>query len=162
MLPDYKDITSRIQEKPIWYTLEGVPRYEPFKHEMLGIYDEITIYYKIACQACQEEFLVAEGHNLTGFLTKQWTNIGLKIAAGKSLEEAKAELTLHEYTRLDWAKELVNHLHYGDPPRHGGCVGETMNCDDLEILEVWIKNPTLNWKRHKELEGEIDGTLDET
>jgi hypothetical protein len=39
--------------------------------------------------------------------------------------------------------------HYGDPPRNvcdGG--GDTMNCEDLAVLEVWSKtNPLRDWKR---------------
>lgn len=49
-------------------------------------------------------------------------------------------------------------FHYGDPPRHvcmGG--GDTMNCEDLSVLEVWSKsNPLRNWKRLRKLEGTIE------
>lgn len=46
--------------------------------------------------------------------------------------------------------------HYGDPPIHD-CVGDTMNCDDLEILQVWTRiNPLKNWKRHRKLEHAIE------
>jgi len=45
--------------------------------------------------------------------------------------------------------------HYGDPPIHG-CVGDTMNCIDIEILEFWIKRDfSEEWKRYKWFEGEI-------
>ena len=47
-------------------------------------------------------------------------------------------------------------LHYGDPPRHD-CVGDTMNCDDIEVREVWIRSDAMiGWKRHDEMEGMID------
>ena len=47
--------------------------------------------------------------------------------------------------------------HYGDPPAHG-CVGDTMNCVDLEVLQVWYKHyPMDEWERHPELEGVIEG-----
>ena len=47
-------------------------------------------------------------------------------------------------------------LHYGDPPRHG-CVGDTMNCEDLAVLQVWYKpNAIGEWTRRPELEGVID------
>lgn len=47
-------------------------------------------------------------------------------------------------------------LHYGDSPNHG-CIGDTMNCNDLAVLEVWTKLETLGeWKRHPELEGAMD------
>lgn len=44
--------------------------------------------------------------------------------------------------------------HYGDPPIHG-CVGDTMNCDDLAVLEFWTK-VKFDWKRNKKYEGIID------
>lgn len=47
--------------------------------------------------------------------------------------------------------------HYGDPPIHG-CVGDTMNCEDNVVMEVWVQNGGKNillgrWKRMAELEG---------
>ena len=45
--------------------------------------------------------------------------------------------------------------HYGDPPIHG-CVGDTMNCNDLRVIQFWIRtNGT--WEHRPEFEGEIDG-----
>ena len=41
--------------------------------------------------------------------------------------------------------------HYGDPPIHG-CVGDTMNVDDLAVIEAWTREH-LEWVRHPELEG---------
>jgi len=47
-------------------------------------------------------------------------------------------------------------LHYGDPPAHG-CVGDTMNCEDIRVLEVWHKDrTTFEWGRQPDLEGEIE------
>ena len=43
--------------------------------------------------------------------------------------------------------------HYGDPPIHG-CAGDTMNCDDLKVVEFWVKED-FEWKRKKEFEGTI-------
>lgn len=47
-------------------------------------------------------------------------------------------------------------LHYGDPPIHD-CVGDTMNCEDLAVLEVWSRDTAdrLEWVRLPELEGLI-------
>lgn len=44
-------------------------------------------------------------------------------------------------------------LHYGDPPSHG-CVGDTMNCEDIAVLQVWYRKK-LDWKREKKFEGPI-------
>jgi len=45
--------------------------------------------------------------------------------------------------------------HYGDPPIHG-CVGDTMNCEDLSILQVWRRESFGDWERIENLEGSID------
>ena len=45
--------------------------------------------------------------------------------------------------------------HYGDPPVHG-CVGDTMNCDDLAVLQFWTNNNAHEWERRNEFEGKID------
>ncbi len=48
-------------------------------------------------------------------------------------------------------------LHYGDPPRHA-CpgAGETMNCEDLAVLQVWTRAGVENFQRRPEFEGLID------
>lgn len=50
--------------------------------------------------------------------------------------------------------EHPDKLHYGDPPIHD-CVGDTMNCEDLEVLQVWHRDSPGEWERHPELEGPI-------
>lgn len=56
------------------------------------------------------------------------------------------------------------HLHYGDPPPHG-CVGDTMNCMDIRIVQAWRRLPIEKvveslgdevWERVKELEVAMD------
>lgn len=48
-------------------------------------------------------------------------------------------------------------LHYGDPPIHAECMaGNTMNCEDLEVLEVWEKSSMREWQRRPELEGKME------
>jgi hypothetical protein len=44
-------------------------------------------------------------------------------------------------------------LHYGDPPNHG-CVGDTMNCEDISIKEFWEKprNSKREWTRRRKYE----------
>ena len=48
----------------------------------------------------------------------------------------------------------LRELHYGDPPIHD-CVGDTMNCEDLEVLQVWTKDLS-DWTRIYDLEGSIE------
>ena len=45
-------------------------------------------------------------------------------------------------------------IHYGDPPAHH-CPygGDTMNCDDIAIIECWHRPSAGEWERHRELEG---------
>ena len=51
-------------------------------------------------------------------------------------------------------------LHYGDPPIHR-CIGDTMNCYDLEVLEVWHRERGHGeWTRRDDLEGLIDERRD--
>ena len=62
-----------------------------------------------------------------------------------------------------WFEELnPKKLHYGDPPSHNDdCIGgDTMNCNDIEVVEVWYrgKSTDFEWKRKSELEGLIDDT----
>jgi len=59
----------------------------------------------------------------------------------------------------DWFARIKHpkKLHYGDPPRHG-CdgAGDTMNCTDIAVLEVWHREGVGEWTRLSELEGLID------
>lgn len=50
-------------------------------------------------------------------------------------------------------------LHYGDPPSHG-CVGDTMNCEDLAVREVWVRLFPTGWERRPALEGPIAAARD--
>ena len=50
--------------------------------------------------------------------------------------------------------KIPKRLHYGDPPIHG-CVGDTMNCDDIAVLEVWHREG-LDWERRSEFEGLVE------
>lgn len=44
-----------------------------------------------------------------------------------------------------------NDLYCGDPPRHD-CVGDTMTCDEINIVEFWERNGKCDWKRNKKYE----------
>lgn len=131
MLSDYRDIISRISEPPKWWDSNGVPRYDDFHpHDVPNIYAKEAVLYRIDCQACGEQFLVAQ----------QWA------ATYGSLRPLS-----------EWVAE--GKLHYGDPPIHGGlCVGTTMNCEDRYTIQFWRQedNKTdwgVHWIRVPELEG---------
>lgn len=115
MLPDYDDIRKAAGDKtPLWYDGNGVPRYAPFTPQMLGIYDDFALLVEIKCQSCGEHFLVGEG----------WTRHHILMAKGE----------VEIVTRT--LRKLAENYHYGDPPRHG-CVGDTMGCIEVRIVEAW-------------------------
>src|SRR5690348_9708832 len=108
MHENYKDITSRIAEPPIWYDQNGTPRYDKFHPRMCpNIYTDHVALVRIACQDCGQEFLV-EMH------TALWD---------------------------DRSDKDPSKWHYGDPPAHCERAGDSMNCIDLEVVEVWQRRP---------------------
>ncbi len=131
MLPSYDDIRSRIAEPPLWHDRHGVPRYEPFKPQMLGVYDDFAVLAEIACQRCGRRFLVGGG----------WTRFDV-------FADPIAERT---------PTGLAERFGYGDPPRHsagdqGRCAGETMSSDVVRIVEAW-ERVGLDWVRREDQAG---------
>lgn len=123
---DYSDIRKRIPEPPKWFDSNGVPRYDEFRPEDVpSIYAGEACLMEIACQACGERIMVGmERHRYDG---------------GKTLAEAITE----------------NFIHYGDPPIHGdGCSGNTMNCEDLRVVQYW-RRKDFDWERDPTLEVEL-------
>lgn len=144
MHPEYEDVTSRIKESPTFYMMDGYPRYGDFHPKMLGIYDQYALLVEIACQDCFKKFNVAMGWSDYTYIFRR--------AQPRSL------------------KEIAENFHYGDPPRHG-CVGDTMNCIDLQVLEAWEQAPlttnkgeglswTDRWHRVPECEVQLENLDD--
>lgn len=135
MLAKYEDILKRIKEEPVWFDTNGVPRYDKFHPELSpNIYAEEVVLLKIRCQNCHKEFLVEMNWCMMDKVRNEFS---------KSLKE--------------WIKKKG--IHYGDPPRHdhedgSRCAGETMNCDDIGVVEFWKqdKKNLWNWKRNKRFE----------
>jgi hypothetical protein len=130
MRPDYADIRSLTDREPLWFTVGGVPRYAPFRPDMLGVYDRSAVLVKVACQSCGAEMLVGDG---------------------------AAAFTLHRLARGEvfevTIERFASRWTCGDPPRHdcpGG--GETMSAEELEIVEAW-EQVDFDWKRRPDLEG---------
>lgn len=128
MLPDYRDITKRILESPLWYTEHGVPRYDAFRPDMLGIYDVYAALYEIACRACDKHMLVGVGKRKWDYTQVN----GRAIIFRQSLEK------------------LIKDSGFVDPPSHG-CVGDGMMCSDLRVVEAWQKINS-QWVRYPDLE----------
>ena len=63
----------------------------------------------------------------------------LRIACRHCGQEFEAEVHAEYFGRLGSSSSL----HYGDPPAHS-CVGDSMNCRDLAVLQVW-RRQALEW-----------------
>ena len=101
---------------------------------MLGVYDEFALLAEIACQSCDQRFLIGEG----------W----------RRFEVSPSEI--HTQSLI----EVVGAWTFGDPPRHDDgqrrCAGETMSSVELSIVEAWGRDD-LDWVRHPELERFVGG-----
>lgn len=135
MKESYDDIISRIKEKPLWYDSNGVPRYDNFNPGMCpNIYADEVILLRISCQNCEEEFVVELHADLFG-----------RTSYRRQFE--------------DWFRHNRRGpipIHYGDPPRHDDPAGNTMNCNDLEVVEFWHKDEKHNWVRNEKYEITFD------
>ena len=131
----YNDITSRIKEAPEWYDQNGTPRYDKFDPmDVPNIYSAEALLVKIKCQSCGREFMV-------GMCFCEMDKI-YNPRASSYEEDIKRCLKDKEHR---WFP-----VHYGDPPSHG-CVGDTMNCIDVQIVEFWKKG-RFEWMRKPEYE----------
>ena len=94
MLPDYRDIASRLGPS-LWWDDHGVPRYDPFHPDLCGVYDGYVALLQIACQSCGRRFLVASG------ISRSWRplRVGSRPPALPTANDTSS-------------------LGYGDPPRH--------------------------------------------
>ena len=128
MKAKYDDILSRIDIDPLWYGYQGVPRFDAFHPNMCSsIYVDEALLLKIRCQECHKEFLVEMNFSKSNRL--------------QSLE----------YRVIHYKAYFMNPIHYGDPPRHNECVGETMNAESIQIMEFW-KREELDWVRKPDYE----------
>jgi hypothetical protein len=144
MLPYYGDIIDRIEEEPIWYDQNGVPRYEKFKPDLApNIYADEVILLEIACQDCGRKFLVE----------MNWEHTDLYLLR-HSIPNPSFSEVMRGWLKTDKKEESWPPVHYGDPPSHG-CVGDTMNVYDLRILEFWRKE-NFDWARKTEFELELE------
>ena len=162
-------------DQPKWYDSGGVPRYCDFSPHVQGdIYADVCIFYEIRCQACGKTFRVCKSLQAIQMLWSENT----PFSKFCKKEEGSSRRMLLPYFRQMNKEEMANLLHYGDPPRHDreklfrmienirgvsadkqgqGCVGETMNCEDVKILEFWHKSiETYEWERIGELEIELE------
>lgn len=130
MNQEYKDIISRLGA-PLWWDECSVPRYEAFTPDQCNdIYADEVCLLEIGCQHCGEKFLVAVSWDRTDGILQNYPTLTGRVKAGL--------------------------IHWGDPPLHN-CIGDTESCDDLRVIEFWVKD-RINWdgwQRVPELEGEL-------
>ena len=130
----YEDILLKLGS-PRWWDQNAVPRYCDFSpDEIPNIYATEVIYFLIQCQNCGEPFRV------------QMSTSGYSNVSG-------------EYKMFTYMNDNLKYLHYGDPPNNKCCgMGSSMNCDDIEIMEFWVKNRDTDylWERKHEYEIRLD------
>jgi len=140
MKASYLDIKSKIKEEPLWYDENGTPRYEKFSPELSpNIYAEKVVLLEIACQDCKQRFLVE----------MNWSPMNMIL--DRHSESFSSNMRQYFKSRRE---SNYSPIHYGDPPIHG-CVGDTMNCYDLRIVE-FHKKDNLEFRRMKEYEIELE------
>lgn len=125
MLRSYSDILDRLGD-PLWFDDNGVPRYEPFKPDLCGVYDKYVCFMEIACQLCGERFMVAQ----------TWDH-------GDAIRWADRE-NPHGEPSFPSVEKGSASFHYGDPPIHG-CTGDTMNVECVRVMEFWRKDYSRSW-----------------
>lgn len=119
----YEDILNAVGKEPLWFDQNGVPRFDKFTPNLVSIYDDQAVLFKIACQNCGRIFTVA-------------------MTSGKfdkiKLSEAVLSHALH---------------YGDPPNIRCCGSGPTMNCKDLQVLEFWDRSEFLSkWHRIPELE----------
>jgi hypothetical protein len=132
MLRDYSDIIDQLGE-PLWWDDNGTPRYCEFSPLLATVYDKYVAFAEIECQGCDRIFKVAAAHPIGRLYGSEW-----------------------KLTELPTA-DSTERFHFGDPPRHPRCPGETMNCWTLRIIEFWERDDNAAlyedpWRRRPELE----------
>ncbi len=128
----FQDILSRIEEPPLWWDTNGVPRYDKFHPSMSpNIYATEVVLVEISCQSCQKTFMVEMDWHRSLLCYGFSHCMDVFLATGDN--------------------EWLNEFNYGDPPCHNyddnRCAGEVMVCDDIRIMEFWQKDKKHEWKR---------------
>lgn len=118
----YSDLLALTTEPPLWYQDGGVPRWAEFGQEALGVYWRLAALYRIQCQDCGARFNVM----------REWDSMDLYRCTERNGGT--------DVTRVE-PSEIIPNLYYGDPPHHGGCVGETMNSESVRVIKVLQRDP---------------------
>lgn len=133
MYPYYKDIRRRLGD-PLWFDNRGVPRYDAFEPSLCGVYCSHIAYLEIACQRCKKKFFVSVERTSESKL--KWSE-GYR---GRPFLPNEGGLGA---------------FYYGDAPGHPSmdkeeegnqCVGTTMTCEEIRVVEFWSKTAESKWE----------------
>lgn len=122
----YGDILKRIDQAPLWFDENAVPRFDEFKPRLVAdIYAREAALVEICCQRCRRTFNVS-------------------FSRGRYQEPSLASL-IEEHD-----------LFYGDPPNIGCCeYGTAMSSQTTKVLQYWHMF-ALDWHRIPKLEIDIE------
>ncbi|MEM6480687.1 MAG: hypothetical protein AAF681_02500 [Pseudomonadota bacterium] len=118
----YFDILVRIDEDPIWFDENAVPRYVRFQPNLMAnIYAREAVLARISCQRCGHPFDVAFSRSM-----------GLSSVFLPQPRHGPVGLLRHDI--------MTRRLHYGDPPHIRCCDSvPSMNSVRRRVLEYWVK-----------------------
>lgn len=126
MYIEYDDILTRVSDQPVWW-LNGLPRYDPFRPDDVGVYSREVALVQTECQDCRTRYDVA-------------------VEPRRYFADLR---TLVAYTTALDVGDPPNARHAGI----SRCTGSTMNSLEIRILEYWRKDDVVRgWKRDPGLE----------
>lgn len=130
MHPSYSDILNRIPEPPVWYTHDGVPRYNEWQPREESIYASYSLLTLIQCQDCPAQMLVGRDFDDMGLFRSRMVSHYYAGGNHNDLSDLPPAATI---------LELAQSGSPGDPPHHG-CpgAGETMGCVPIKIVKFWV------------------------
>jgi hypothetical protein len=135
----YRDIMDRIPEPPIWYDMDGVPRYcEMDPGYVSNIYADEVLFFEIACQECGTRYNVVK-------YTDKFSRYEsyLKYTWGKP----NYPYNEREFSIEHKLWKLEEQISYGDPPCRVCCSGATMSSETVRGLSFWKRHPFTSWKQ---------------
>lgn len=139
MKQDFADIRQAIIRPPQWFDENGTPRYLPHHPDLCpDIYaDEIALLL-ISCQSCGRQFPV------------QMSTSPIERAE-RHLMQSRFSDSIRFWRSMRGKTKAWYPLHYGDPPAHS-CVGSTMDCEYIAVVQLWHRNEKHAWVRLPEYE----------
>lgn len=137
MHTNYSDILKRIDEQPLWFDENAVPRYDPFHPQMLSdIYADEAALVLIMCQSCHKRFKVA-----------------MSVSIVHKMRALQMDMKFRSIR--DSIKEQL--IFYGDPPNIQCCPsGPTMSSETISVLEYWYRDFNREWMRNRSYERSME------